>query len=80
MTDTIEKTNRRNPSGVKNFADQYRTFGGRHYICLDCGLSDETLAENLTRLRDADISARKVGDAIYVRHDQAAAAGALFHR
>lgn len=80
MVPEISKTNRRQGNGFKAFADQFRTFGGVHYVCLDCDLLDETIADWRTRLKAIGIKARKVGNAVYVRHDQVDAADELVRR
>lgn len=66
----IVKNTRLNQHGVKNCADMWRTFNGEHYSHWTICPTPELIA----KLRSAGVKCRRVGEELFVRHADLAAA------
>lgn len=64
MTDYV-KNDTRNPAGVKDSANLYRTFGGAHYVHWEIDPS----ADYIKALRAAGVRCRRVGCELFVHHE-----------
>lgn len=60
----LEKSDKRNPFGVKNCADMYRTFNGEHY---GQWMSFPSVAR-VKAYRAAGVRCRRIGEELYVHH------------